>query len=221
MFSPHSSSNSDAIGTTWSACTVSIATPVRGFAAVGTTDVPSCRATRGPKTSMSTSVSCGRSSRPTANRFDRQQLGRSSSLQNRPPGLSIETARLVSQLRRNLATLAMTLPYALTTRTYRSVGITLGRELCVCNQLSRYPADPAVVRHEVQRRVLVQDGLHPILESGGRFHSQFIHEPSSNDVVLAQRVGLPSGAGEADHQHLGEPIAPRVEHGHLLQLADH
>ena len=75
-------------------------------------------------------------------------------------------------------------------------------------------------RGEVERGVLREDRPLEALEQRARLETELLEEHGPPVAVVLERLGLPPGAVERDHQLRAEPVAERVLARNGLELAD-
>src|SRR5207244_1760102 len=73
---------------------------------------------------------------------------------------------------------------------------------------------------ERERRVLAEDRLLQLLERGTRLDPQLVDEVPPRRLVRLQRLRLPAGAVEREHQLAAQAFSERMPGDQLLELAD-
>ena len=75
-------------------------------------------------------------------------------------------------------------------------------------------------RRRVERRVLGEDRRLQPAKLGSGFEAELLAEDVSALLEDPQRVGLPTGAVQREHQQPAEPLAQRMRGDELLELDD-
>jgi hypothetical protein len=85
------------------------------------------------------------------------------------------------------------------------------------------PADRGATRvvRRVQRTVLGEDGGLQLPELMTRFEPELVAQDVATVLEDAQRVGLPAGPVQREHQQAPQPLAQRMRRDELLELDDH
>jgi len=71
-----------------------------------------------------------------------------------------------------------------------------------------------------ERRVLAQDRLFELAQLHPRLEAELLCETLARAAVHLERLGLPAGAVEREHQLRAQPFAQRLLFGQLLELSD-
>ena len=77
----------------------------------------------------------------------------------------------------------------------------------------------ALLRRELQRRILSEDGPLELLQRRARLDPQLLDERAARRAVRVERFGLPTGAVQREHELAPQALAQRMLRDERLELA--
>ena len=79
---------------------------------------------------------------------------------------------------------------------------------------------PRIGRLQLERAAVLEDPVLELLERRCRIEPELVDEHAPHFAVRRERLGLPAGAVQREHQLGGEPLSQRMVTNELLQLAN-